>query len=466
MADGVAESARRVFGVALLALRASLRTKAVASLIALLTVCVVALPGVIKGDGTPAGELNILLSYTLGFSFGSLCLATLWAACALFAAEIDSARIQLSAVKPVRIAEFWVGKWLALLALNAALLAAVYAGVYAQVRWHLQRNGWPRSESLESRRVTRPLMPTPREEALQVFRQMKEQNALPKDVSEKQALRALEEKAAERYDVVNPGEPVQWKFRLERPVGRGDPVTVRVRFDTEFSTRELVKGDFLLAPTARPERAVEVRLDDFTQNEIEFVVDTRAFADQGPGDGVQGSGRETGELRDFVLTFRHAGDPKKSSALMLRSRQDVALLTPGGTFEANLLRAALIHGSVLALLAAFGLTLSACFSMPVAAFSATVLLVLTLVGNSVSETVSEEEEKSWLNRPGIVVSRAVNQISSRALRSEPLAALTRGERIRGEEIRSSVVWNEMLVPLIFAWAGCLVLRRREWAAGE
>ena len=47
----------------------------------------------------------LLWVFVLGFSFGILCLATLWAACALFAAEIDSARIQLSAVKPVRAAE-------------------------------------------------------------------------------------------------------------------------------------------------------------------------------------------------------------------------------------------------------------------------------------------------------------------------------------------------------------------------
>jgi len=466
MADRVAESARRVVGVALLALRASMRTKGVASLIALLAICVLVLPGVIKGDGTPQGDLHILLSYTLGFSFGLLCLSTLWAACALFAAEIDSSRIQLSAVKPVRIAEFWVGKWLALLALNAGLLAAVYAGVYAQVQWHLHRNGWSRSECLESRRVTRPQLPTPREEALQTYGEMKRQNALPKNLSERAVLRALEEKAVERYDVVNPGDPMRWTFRLEHPVDRGEPVTVRVRFDTEFSTRELVKGDFLLATPARPGQAVEVHLDDFTQNEIEFVVDTRAFAQLGSGTGVQGSGEKTGDLRDFVLTFRHTGDANKSSALMLRSRQDVVLLTPGGSFEVNLARAALIHGSVLALLAAFGLTLSACFSMPVAVFSATILLALMLIGNSVAETVTEEDEQSWLNKPGIWVSRAVTEVTSRALEAEPLTSLTRGERIRGEEIRSSLVWNGVLVPLVFAGAGWVVLRRREWAAGD
>ena len=468
MVKGVRESVRRVGGVALLALRASLRTKVVAALLALLTACVLILPGVVKGDGTPEGDLRILISYTLGFSFGILCLATLWAASALFAAEIDSERMQLSAVKPVRVAEFWLGKWLALLALNAALLAAVYAGVYAQVRWRVRQSGWVASECLLSRRVTHPVLPTAREEALQTYESMRKQKALPEGLSERSALRALEAKANERYDVINPGDPAHWRFRLARPVGAAEPVTVRVKFDTEFSTRELVKGVFQLSASAYPERAVEVRMDDFTQNEIEFVVDTRAFV----GEEAGGRRREAGDQRsgkdgfqEFELSFRHAGDPKRASGLMLRNRQDVVLLTPGGSFEANLVRTALMQGSVLALLAAFGLTLSACFSMPVAAFAATVLLTLTVVGNSVVQVVSEEDEKVWQNKAGIAVSRAVHEVSGHAMKAEPLTALAHGERIDGEAMETAVVWNVVLVPLLLALAGCAVLRRRELAEG-
>ena len=77
MVRTLTERARRVSGITLLALRASLRTKVVAALLVLLTACVLILPGIVKGDGTPEGDLLILLSYTLGFSFGILCLATL-----------------------------------------------------------------------------------------------------------------------------------------------------------------------------------------------------------------------------------------------------------------------------------------------------------------------------------------------------------------------------------------------------
>ena len=452
MLRGQTECVRRIGGVAVLAVRASLRTKAVAALLALLALSVLVLPGVVKGDGTPEGELHILLTYTLGFAFGILCLATLWAACALFAAEIDSARMQLSAVKPVRPAEFWLGKWLALLLLNAAVLLAVYAGVYAHVLWRMHRSAWDRVERPASRHVARPVLPTPREEAQQAYAQMRGQNAVPQGFSEKTVLRVLEEKAREKYDVINPGGEATWRFRVARPVRGAQAVTVRVKFDTEVSTRTHVTGVCRLRCLETPGPSVEVPLDDFTLNEIEFAVDARAF----------GAGADAG-MREFELTFRHTGDPKLASALMLRFRQDVVLLTPGGTFEANLLRSALVHWSVLALLAAFGLTLSACFSLPVAAFVATVLLVLTLIGNSVVQVVSEEDEKLWRNRIGIWVSRGVYGATRHALQAEPLRALTRGERIDAEVLGSSMTWNVLLIPAFLAGAGCWVLKRRELA---
>jgi hypothetical protein len=456
-----------VVGIASLALRAALRTKVVAALLVLLATCVLVLPGVIKSDGTPAGELQILLTYTLGFSFGILCLATLWAACALFAAEIDSQRMQVSAVKPVRASEFWFGKWFALLALNVTLLAAVYAGVYAQVLWHARRGGWQELDRPVSRRVTRPLLPTVREEARQTYELMRQQNALPKGMSERAVLRVLAEKAIERYDVINPGDQVRWRFRLSRPVAGGESVTVRVKFDTEYSSREQVTGVCRLSLATHPDRSVDVTLDDFTQNEIEFTVDTRAFVLPRSEVGGQRSEVEGADSsREFTLTFLHTGDPKKAPPLMLRFRQDVALLLPGGSFGANLARSALMHACALTLLAAFGLALSACFSLPVAAFVATVLLVLSLVSNSVVAVTTEEDSKVWWNRAGIWVSRGMHEVTRHTMKGEPLKALSRGERIEGRLLAEACLWNVALLPLVLAALGCAALRSRELADSD
>jgi hypothetical protein len=444
---------RTIFGIFLLALRASLRTKTVFALFLLMGSCVLLLPAVVKGDGTPQGDCHILLLYTLGFSFGLLCLSTLWAACALFAAEIDNQLIQLSAVKPVRPLEFWLGKWFALLVLNAVALLAVYSAVYWQIRWKQLQPGWRESVQLVSRSVVHPLLPTPQEEAQETYAFLEKQNELPKGLSKDQVLRVLTTKAQDRYTIVNPGESVSWRFRLARPVATNEPITVRIRFDTEYSTRTQVAGVCRIAPDDPNVPAVEVPLDDFSLQEIEFDLSCEAF-------------HLKQDLSSVNLSFTHTGDPAKASALMLRFRKDVVVLTPGGSFEANLLRSAIIHWSVLALLAAFGLTLSACFSLPVAVFVSTILLLLVMVGTSVTEVVSAEDEKEWLKKPGIVVSRGVTAIVQHALRIDPLEAVVKGERIEGHAVRQSLLWNCLWVPACFTILGILILRRRELASGD
>jgi len=112
-------------------------------------------------------------------------------------------------------------------------------------------------------------------------------------------------------------------------------------------------------------------------------------------------------------------------------------------------------------LAAFGLTLSACFTFPVAAFVAIVLLLLAMVGNSVVRVASEEDSRNMLHRMGVMVSRAVHFATSQAMLVEPVGSLTRGERIESRAVAESVIWNGMALPLVFAVAGGWVLRRRE-----
>lgn len=458
MRNGLIPFLRQTGGTLRLAAHSMLRTRTIAAVLVLLVACVGLLPRAVRGDGTPSGDIQILLQYTLGFAFFILCLATLWSACALLAAEIDSRRIHLTVVKPVRPISLWLGRWLALLVIQAALLAVIYLGTYAQLHWRMRQDGWCPADRPASRRVTRPLLPSPSEEARAILASMHANGTRPQGVSDAAILRTLETRAREKFDVVNPDQDVRWRFRLGRPLQPGEPLTVRLRFDSEYSTREHVRGVCRIWPEAYPERVVEHRLNDFTLNEIALPVDTRAFSDA--------AGHDPEGLRTFVLVFRHVGETRRVSALMLRFRQDVALLTADGSFEANLARAALLQWAVLALLAAFGLTLSACFSLPVAAFVATLTLVLTLLGHAVVRTVSVEEEQAWRNRVGIWVSRGISSITSRAVQAEPLTSLTRGERIESDRIGETLIWNALLLPLGLAGMGVLMLRHREWADTE
>ncbi len=449
-----AATLRRITSIATTTIRGALRTRTITALITLLALTVLGLPFLLKGDGTPAGELAILLSYTLGTSFALLSLATLWSAATLFANEISAHRYTLDATKPVTTLEFWLGKWLALMTIATLLLTAAYTGVYAQVRWRASQNSWQSLHYPEGRAVTRPTLPTPEQEALEVYSIMAANRELPPKLSRRSILRILADQALERYEVINPEEEIQLSFTLNQPLKPGDPLLLRWRFDTEYSTREQIQALVNIWPHNHPELAITTTLSDFTQSELLSDIDTTTFATADPNN--QGLSR-------FDLLFKHQGDPEQSAALMLRLRQDVALLASGRSFELNLARSALLQLSLLAALAALGLTLSTLFSTPVALFTATMTLTLILVSGSVIENTSETgDEKPW-ERLGLLISQTTHDIVKRATRDKPLEQLTRGELIDNQILLHSWLWNGVLPAIIFATLSTLAMRRREIA---
>lgn len=445
---------RQIWGVALLSLRAAVRTKMVIFLVLAQVLCALVLPRVVKGDGTAVGELEILLTYTLGLSFGIQALSTLWSSCSLFASEISSFRIQLAVVKPVYFSIFWLGRWLALLLLNGILLIFVYTIVYLQIRWVERSEGWEAGVVPSALHVAAPTLPTPKEEARLVYEMMQKKGDLPEGLSEKEILATLEAQAFERYDIINPGDEVVLNFHLTRAVKEGERITLRLKFDTEYSTRAHVKGLCRLKLQGNPALFAEQQLESVTQNEIRLEFESDPF--------VAGAAKDD-SLRDFVVVLKYTGEDDKASALLLRFRQDVVLLIPGGTFAGNLLRSAVVQGSVLALLAAFGLSLSAIFSFPVAAFAATVVLALIMIGGGVLPLVTKEDEKRWENRVGVAVLRAMKNTTQHISEINPLRAVVRGELIDKRSILVSVFWNMGLLPLAMAILACAALRHRELA---
>ncbi len=444
----------QIRGVMALALKASTRTRVIIFLVLLQVICALTLPRAVKGDGTPAGELEILLTYTLGFSFAIQVLATLWAACSLFAGEIKAQRIQMTVVKPVGFAVLWLGRWLSLLVLNAIILVIVYLLVYLQIRVAEHRGSWSADVIPRAHHVARPNLPSPLAAATIILKHMKATDAMPEKLSEAEVLSELEEQERERYDIINPGDQVKLNFDLPRPVREDEEITVRLKFDTEYSTREHVKGVVRLSVGGDADNSLEQTVDNVTQNELFLAFKASHFLDRLKAED---------QIQSFNLSFVFEGKEKKASALMLRFRQDVALMLPGGSFEMNLVRSAFQQGCMLAALAAFGLMLSACFSFPVASFAATVVLMLVMIGGGVLPMVSKEDERVLTTRIGVEVLRSVRYVTKHSTGISPLTSVVRGERIERETMLIAALWNMALIPLVLAVLACAVLRRRELA---
>src|SRR5580692_8909011 len=136
--------ARKLFGQQIAAIigltwKAAFRYRLFWVIAFLLVAAVVGLPILLKDDGTAEGFAQILITYTLGAVTGLLGLCTLWLACGTLARDVEECQIQMVAVKPIARWQIWLGKWLGLVLLNAALLGVAGACVFGLLEWRAQK---------------------------------------------------------------------------------------------------------------------------------------------------------------------------------------------------------------------------------------------------------------------------------------------------------------------------------------
>src|SRR5690349_2543928 len=130
---------QRLLAIACLTWKAAFRFRLFIVIAVLLLASVVGLPILIKDDGTARGFTQILLTYTLSTISALLGLSTLWLACGLLAREIEDCQMQVVAVKPIARWQIWLGKWLGIMSLNAALLTISGGSVYGLLLWRASR---------------------------------------------------------------------------------------------------------------------------------------------------------------------------------------------------------------------------------------------------------------------------------------------------------------------------------------
>src|SRR6266496_4910623 len=130
---------QRLLAIAAVTWKAAFRFRLFWVLAGLLLGSVVALPILLKDDGTARGFIQIMLTYTLSVITTLLGFSTLWLGCGTLARDIEDCQMQLVAVKPIARWQIWLGKWLGLLLLNAALLSLAGGSVYALLQWRAHR---------------------------------------------------------------------------------------------------------------------------------------------------------------------------------------------------------------------------------------------------------------------------------------------------------------------------------------
>ena len=245
---------QRILAIAWLTWKAALRFRLFLVLAVLLILAVVGLPLVIKDDGTARGFTQILLTYTLSAITGLLGLSTLWLACGTLARDIEECQIQVVATKPIARWQIWLGKWLGIVTLDAALLAISGACVFGLLQWRAGK--LPAAEQKNLREQVLVARGSAREknydadidrETEQILRERLKQNpemAALTDEEKNLALTQIRERVKSDLQLVSPGLAREWNINLgfAKNFLHDRPLQLRVKFN---SAQKSPTGTFL-----------------------------------------------------------------------------------------------------------------------------------------------------------------------------------------------------------------------------
>ncbi len=443
---------RRVLTLTLQSLRAFLRSRFAIAVLVLLALVALVLPRSLHGDGTPAGEIRMLLTWTLGAALLLLSVATLWAGCSAFAGEIEEGVFASVAVTPARRFELWLGKWLGLVALDALLLAGVLLAIAIQL---------PMRDF--SRGGLQPLLRVPtseeglRENALAVLAQARAAGQVPEDAHAGEWFGKILEELRDSHWSIGPGETQRWRFELPARRRRADgDWRIRVSFTSPVGSASPVSGNCRVLNAANEEVArLEFSPED--RQQAEFTV----------------SPQRIGESPTLSVLFENTSG-EDGMAVLVGTTEGVALFIPQGTFSGNLLRAGLVLWTVLASLAAIGITAGALFSLPVAVFAASAITLMGLLSHSDPDASgigcghdhgdhgAACGALTTLNRVSTTALRALAALTDTVDKAAPLDRIGDGLVVTLPEVLRALAAVGLILPIVTGCGAVLVLRHREF----
>ena len=418
----------RIFSLELIGF---IRSKTLAMLTVVSIVWMFALPRLVHSDGTAEGLRELDVRYSLGGVLVLLVISLLASATGSLARERAEKRLQLTLVRPVRYAAIVLAKALAHVVVGAAVLAV--AVVILACRADCAR---------PCAHVLKPLLPSPREEAKEMYAAFMADPETPPAVKRTKkaiVLRLLENKALDHYQTIPTNATLTWTF-ADPALATAEGLSVRMRFSTAFNSREEVRGVFTIGDwTASVSNITQAILTVPLAREFRFGTGYKPMTP------------------DSKLAFHNQG----RNPLMLRPRKDIDLLLPADSFAANLLRSYVLLVVTLALVVAFGLFLSASLGRPVALFVAIVTVLVGEMSPSVIEQYPDELETKLSDRIGLVLTRFAAEVTRPVTTLNPLERLSLDECVEPSTVLRAVAFDGLLLPVVLAVLAGFVLPRKQ-----
>jgi len=457
---------QRILTIAWLTWKAALRFKLFLVIAVLLIAAVVGLPLVIEDDGTAQGFTQIILTYTLSAITGLLGLSTLWLACGTLARDIEECQIQVVVTKPIARWQIWLGKWLGIVTLNAALLVISGACVYGMLQWRAGKLPAAEQQNLREQILVargsakEPVNPAEIEsDTEQVFQERLKSSPIEK-VDAQEVRKQIREQVKAELQLVPPSYDRAWKINLGSAKNSlaGKPLQLRVKFN---AAQKSPSGTFVaLWQVGVPEKTKLWRSEPMSlapDTFHEFAIPPDLF----DANGV------------LTIAFRNAN----STALLFPLEDGMEVLYPDGGFGMNFARGMGIIFCWMALLSALGLMAASFLSFPVATFFSLAMLMVALSSGMLAESVesgsvaagNEETGQAGHSVADVVLIPAfkgVLAVISLVKSYSPIEALSSGRSITWGELGLAFAQVVLLVGGVFAVMGIVFFNRRELATGQ
>lgn len=367
---------RRIAALIWLSSRMPLRSRLVWGLLVVLAVVLVG----IRGDGTPEGEVRMLLTWSLGLATGVLGVAALWSGCSALATDIETGRFVQTAVSPVRPFELLMGRWLGLVLVYSVLLAVAVglAGIQLPLRG-IPKTAWKVERVLE---LDADYLD---EQVEHLYTMAEQQGLIPEDQRRSDVLQQIRKDYLTEYFSLEPGQSRRWRLRVpNKPEETTPELTLRFQFLSAFGIAAGCEGR-LRVLDLEAGLVLEQVITEHDKGGIVVNVPARQWAE-----------------RCVCVEFVNEATTEGASVLVQHG-ESVRATIPGGPFWVNLVKSGLVMVAVVALLAAVGLACGSLFSFPVATFVATTLVVITVIGQSevldesleAGHTHGKTQEATW-----------------------------------------------------------------------
>ncbi len=458
---------QRVWAVARHMIAESIRQKIALVGVLLIVLMLAVLPFVTEGDGlTLTSRVQSFLAYTLGGIGVVLSVVTVFLACLAISDEITNKRIFMVACKPIPRWQFFFGKWLGIVVLDAGLLLLCFVAILGTI-WGLQKVSTQvpgdkeqlKFEVLSARHSLALSEPDFTPEIESRIRQMREEGRFESvgPTAEMTIRGQLLEELKTSWRSIPPGQGRRYEFK-GLLVNRGEDEFLHIRMKPThsggLSDAELPLviqcGDQADAQTL----TAEVR-ENYLVNRFHTVpIPTWAV-------------NKDGTLYVMMANL------DRQSTYTFEGNDAFELLYDLGTFHWNLFRAFSMIWCRLAFLSAVGLLLSSFLSFPVAAMGCFLVLMVASSAGFLTQALdwvtplgdAAAQDPMWIVGPVIrPLAQAFVWLVPDFSQYDPVGNVVNGRLVPLMWVIQSVVLLLAVKGLAVGLIGCIILTRRELAS--